>query len=224
MTLLSWPDDWKGPWKLIRRRMLAQHFFQVHFALTSKDVSAFFDGSSNQQGGNKAWNLSVRLPQFTNMMFLQEKCGHWDKVGLPYLHSLCKRSSSFFLLLHSNFFLLLNIIPRKKTCFFFPLEPSFKTLSADTKTTRKSRQTWFFKSELFLNTVVLTKDLKHLSCCFITKHYLTYSSVIFRIIFFNFTSGFPHHVTLRISTPLNIVGTLNSFKSSSCCMGILHLH
>lgn len=37
--------------------MLAQRFFQVHFAPTSKDFSSVFDRLSNQQSENKTWNL-----------------------------------------------------------------------------------------------------------------------------------------------------------------------
>lgn len=77
--------------------MLAQHFFQVHFALTSKDVSAFFDRWSNQQSENKACNLSMRLGeplQFTNMLLLEDKCGVHDIVGLPYMCSFSKLSYS----------------------------------------------------------------------------------------------------------------------------------
>lgn len=58
--------------KLIRRRMLAQHFFQVHFALTSKDISAVFDRLNNQESENKACDLSARLAepcQFTNKFY-----------------------------------------------------------------------------------------------------------------------------------------------------------
>lgn len=51
--------------------MLVQHFFQVHFVVTSKDISGFFDRLSNQQSENKACDLSVRLRQFTNMLFLE---------------------------------------------------------------------------------------------------------------------------------------------------------
>ena len=64
--------------------MLAQHFFQVHFVLTSKDMSAFFDRWSNQRSENKACDLSKRLAgllQFTNMLLLEEKCGVCEKVG-----------------------------------------------------------------------------------------------------------------------------------------------
>lgn len=69
--------------------MLAQHFFQVHFALTSKDVSAFCDRWNNQESENKACNLSRRLaepPQFTNMLLPEEKSGVHDTVDLSYLH------------------------------------------------------------------------------------------------------------------------------------------
>lgn len=51
-----------------------QHFFQVRFAPTSKDISAFFDGLRNQRRENKPRNLT-RFPephQFTNV-FLEEK-------------------------------------------------------------------------------------------------------------------------------------------------------
>lgn len=52
--------------------MLAQHFFQVHFALTSKDISAVFDRLNNQESENKACDLSARLAepcQFTNKFY-----------------------------------------------------------------------------------------------------------------------------------------------------------
>lgn len=91
--------------KLISRRMLAQHFFQVHFALTSKDISAFFDRWSNQQSENKACNLSMRLaepPRFTNMLLLEEECEVHDKVGLRYLHSFSKLSYSLPQLCHKS--------------------------------------------------------------------------------------------------------------------------
>lgn len=64
--------------------MLAQHFFQVHFALTSKDISAFFDRWSNQQSENKARNLSARfteLLQFTNMLLIEKNVSLWQSLS-----------------------------------------------------------------------------------------------------------------------------------------------
>lgn len=58
----------------------------------SKDISAFFDRSSNQQSENKACNLSVRLSerlQFTNMLFLKKKSMEFITklpITLPYLY------------------------------------------------------------------------------------------------------------------------------------------
>lgn len=147
--------------------MLTQHFFQVHFALTSKDISAFSDRSSNQQSENKACNLSMRLAellQFTNM-FLEEKCRVHDKVGLPYLYSLSKlspstngalvyTSSDFFFFplscfIHSLFLLLL----KSRFFFFLNFGPPYKRFTVDNRTVTllKSRQIKFFKGEQVLS-------------------------------------------------------------------------